>query len=120
MSTIEICSDSESKLLSRREFTCVFRGASGLLTRRGAAEAIAEKVGVAMERVQIVSLMGGFGTRDLNASAYIFSQPNPSNSQLPEHLRIRQLPKEERKKARDEKKAKGTSRATGTAAPSKS
>ncbi len=114
MSTIEISSDSENELLSRRELTCVFRGASGLLTRQGAAEAISTKVSVAKESVQIVSLMGGFGTRDLKATAYIFSDPKDSKRQLSDYMRIRQLPKEERKKAREEKKAKASSASTGS------
>lgn len=104
MSALEISSDSENKLLSRRELTCVFKGASGLLTRQGAAEAIAAKVGVAKENVQIISLRGSFGIRDLSASAYVFSDPKSSKRQLQEYMLIRQLPKDERIKAKEEKK----------------
>jgi ribosomal protein S24E len=106
LSTIELLSDSENKLLSRREVECVFRGGNGFLTRDGAAEAIAAKVGVPKEDVQVVSLKGRFGVRDLKASALIFADPSARKRQLPDYFRIRQLPKEERKKAKEQKKGK--------------
>ncbi len=117
LSTLEISSDSENKLLSRRELKFVFKGASGLLTRQGAAEAIAAKVGVAKENVQIISLKGSFGIRDLSASAFIYSDLKLCKRQLPEYILTRQLPKDERKKAKEEKK-KAKSSSPGTASSS--
>lgn len=113
MSTLEITFDSENKLLSRRELTGVFRGGGGLLTRQGAAEAIAAKVGVAKENVQIIALRGSFGNRDLRASAFIYSDPKLPKRQLPEYILIRQFSKDERKNVREERKrAKSASAGT--------
>ena len=81
-------------------------GGSGLITRQAASEAIASKVGAEASKVQIVSLLGKFGTRDLVAEAYVFSDLAKVKEQLPRYVTIRQLPKEERKKAREELKKK--------------
>ena len=104
LSTVEILSDAQNKLLSRRELECVFRGGNGLLTRQGAAEAIASKIGVDKGNVQIVSLMGNFGVRDLKGRAYIFSDSKLATSEMPRHILERHLSKEERKKHQEEKK----------------
>ena len=104
MSTVEIVSDSENKLLARHEVDCVFRGGNGLITRQGAAEAIASKLGTSKDNVQVISLRGKFGVRDLSGKAYVFSDSSLAKTQLPEYLFTRQLSKDERKKAKEEKK----------------
>ncbi|HKW04565.1 MAG TPA: hypothetical protein VJN71_04625 [Nitrososphaerales archaeon] len=111
MSALEIISDSENKLLARREVRCIFRGSSGLLTRQGAAEAVATKLGAKNDDVKIISLKGSSGVRDVHGLALIYSDPDSPKRQLPPYLLIRQLPKEERKKVRDElKKAKSAAK----------
>jgi|SRR5579875_3380354 len=82
----------------------MFKGIGGLLSRQGAAEAIASRLGLSQENIHIVSLKGKFGTRSLDAHAYVFSDPKLAERQLPDYLFTRRLPKDERKKAREEKK----------------
>ena len=108
MSTLQVTSDSDNELLSRREVVGTFTGGNGLITRQSAAEAIGTKLGVKRQDVQVLSLRGKFGTRDLQVNAYVFSDEKSVKKQLPKYLSIRQLPtKDERKKAREElKKAK--------------
>ena len=109
MSALEILEESENRLLSRKELKLKFRGGSGILTRQGAAEAVATKLGIKKENVQVISLHGGFGVRDINAKAYIFSSPKEAKEQLAEYILLRQLPKEERQKIREERRKSATS-----------
>jgi small subunit ribosomal protein S24e len=117
LSTVEILSDVQNKLLARRELECVFRGGNGLLTRQGAAEAIASKIGVDKGNVQVVSLMGNFGVRDLKGRAYVFSEPNIGKSQMPRYILERHLSKEERKKHQEEKKKAKTDQPSAQPGP---
>jgi ribosomal protein S24E len=113
---LEITSDSDNRLLSRREVVGTFAGGNGLITRQSAAEAISMRLGVKKEDVQVLSLRGKFGTRDLQVNAYVFSDEKSVKEQLPKYLSIRHLPtKDERKKAREElKKAKKPAPATAS------
>ena len=121
MSTLEITTDLENKLLSRREVTGTFFGGNGFITRQSAAEAIAAKLGSKKENVQVISLKGKFGNRDLVSRAYVFDNSSSIKKQLSPYLVIRQLPKEERKKAREEsKKAKEAASQAAGAAPAAS
>jgi ribosomal protein S24E len=106
LSTIEILSDKENKLLSRREVIVNFRGGSGFITRQAAVEAISSRLGVPKENVRIIALEGKFGLRDLVARVFVYTDPKEIKKQLPPYLAIRELPKEERKKAREALKPK--------------
>ena len=106
MSTIEILNDSENRLLSRRELTVVFRGGSGFITRPAAAEAVSNKMGVKKENVKVVSLEGKFGLRDLVGKVYVYADAGEMKRQMPVFLSIRELPKAERKAAREALKPK--------------
>ena len=120
MSTLEIVSDNENKLLSRREVAVIFVGGSGLITRQSAAEAISARLGVKKESVQVISLFGKFGNRDLDGKAYIFTDNSAVKRQLRPYIMMRQLPKDQRKQAREEaKKAKTPSAGASEAAVAK-
>ncbi len=119
MSTLEIISENENKLLSRKELICTFSLGSGLITRQSATEAIASRVGASKENVKLISLEGKFGSRDLTARAYVYSDVKAVDRQLPKYLAIRQLSKEERKQAREAKKAKPAAAAAVTPAEKK-
>jgi len=108
VSSFEVLKDNENKLLSRRELTVVFKGGSGFISRPAAAEAISSRMGVTKDKVRVVSLEGKFGLRDLVASAYIYSDVNEMKKQLRPFLSIRELPKGERKAAREALKPKPT------------
>ncbi len=111
LSTLEIVNETENRMLSRRELVLTFKAGSGLVTRQSAAEAIATKLGVSKDKVKLVSLHGKFGLRDLKAVAYVYSDTKLINRQLPKYMAIRELPKEERKKAREAAKPKPAAQA---------
>jgi ribosomal protein S24E len=106
VSTLEIVSDNENKLLSRREIIVNFKGGSGFITRPAAIEAISTRLGVPKEAVRIVSLQGKFGLRDLVARVYVYLDQKQIKKQLPPYLAIRELPKDQRKAAREALKPK--------------
>jgi len=109
MSQLVIDSETENKLLSRREVACTFELGNGLLTRQAAAEAIAARLGLNAKNVQIVYLRGNSGVRRLRAQAYVFTSEDIAKKELPKYLFIRMLGKDERKKAREDlKKVKST------------
>ncbi len=116
MSTIEIVNENDNKLLSRKEYVLNFRGWSGLVSRQAATEAVATKLGVPKEGVTIVSLRGKFGERDLRAVAFVYSDQKAKASQLPKYMLLRELSKEERKKAREAEKAKASAAQAGSPA----
>ncbi len=117
MSTVEIVSDNENKLLSRREVIVNFRAGSGFISRPQAVETICARLGVPKEAVRIISLQGKFGLRDLVARVYVYLDQKQIKKQLPPYLAIRELPKDQRKAARDALKPKPS--APGEAAPAK-
>ena len=119
MSAVEIVKENENKMLSRREYVLNFEGGSGLVSRQAAAEAVASKLGVPKEGVSIVSLESKFGERNLKAVAFVYSDQKDKASQLPKYMLIRELPKEERKKARDAAKAKAEGAASAAEAQKK-
>ena len=108
MSLLEIVSDSENKLLGRRELKVRFRAGAGILSRQAAVDAIASRIGSKKENVQVLSIKGMFGTRDLNAEVYIFSNPEAARKQLAEYISLRHLPKDERKKLKEERRKTAT------------
>jgi ribosomal protein S24E len=108
LSTLEIKNETENRLLSRKELVCNFSLGSGLITRQGAVDAIASRLGVKKESVKLISLTPKFGSRDLTAKAYVYSDLDAIDRQLPKYLAIRQLSKEDRKKAKEAKKAAAT------------
>lgn len=103
---MEIVSDKDNRLLSRREYVLNFKGGSGLVSRQSAIEAIATRLGVSKDGVKVIALRGRFGKRDLEAVAYVYSDSKAVSRQLPKYLLLRELSKEDRKKAREAAKSK--------------
>jgi ribosomal protein S24E len=115
MSTLEVLKDSENKLLSRRELAVVFKGGSGFVSRPAAAEAISSRLGVPKDRVKVISLNGKFGLRDLFASVYVYHDAKDMKKQIPPYVSIRELPKDQRKQAREALKPKPAAPGADTA-----
>ena len=117
MSVVEIIEDSENKLLARRELRVKFKAGNGILTRQAAAESIASKIGTKRDSVQVISLHGSSGVRDIDAKAYVFSDPKEAKKQLAEYVLLRHLSKDERKKIREERRKAATTPAPSAPAP---
>lgn len=115
MSTIEIVSEKENTLLARKEYLLNFVGGSGLVTRQAAAEAIATKLGVEKSLVKLISLEGKFGMRDFRAKAFVYRKADEIKRQLPKYMFLRELSKEDRKKAKEASKQQSAAQAAETA-----
>jgi ribosomal protein S24E len=106
-STLTVLSNVQNTLLSRRQIRCVFKGGNGFITRSGAAEALASEFGAEKDNVQIISMRGRSGDRDLVCDAYVFDNVESRKLQTRKHLIIRMLPKDQRKAAREQGKKAG-------------
>lgn len=112
MSAIEILNERENKLLARKEYSVNFVGGSGFITRQAAAEAMATKLGVDKNLVKLISLKSKFGLRNLMGTIFVYNEAKEVNRQLPKYMAIRQLPKEDRKKAREAAKPQPAAQAS--------
>ncbi|SRR5579863_3230930 len=117
MSLVQITQDFENKLLGRRELKVKFKAGSGILSRQAAVDAIASQTGTKKENIQVISLNGVYGARDVNATAYVFSNAEDAKRQLADYVLLRHLPKDERKKLREEKRKGASAPASATPAP---
>lgn len=102
--SLEILSDTENKLLERREVICIYKGLSGKITRQEAAQVLAAQVKVDAKKVYPIKLATSAGSREVNGVLYIYQDERRAKKHLPKHLLIRLLPKEAREKAKEEKK----------------
>lgn len=103
--SLQILRDETNNLLRRREVLCRFEKANGFLTRASAEKAIAEAMKTEPGRVFTISLRGEFGSMNLEGLFHIYDDEKLSQRRIPEYVKARRLPKEERKKAK-EKRAK--------------
>ena len=105
LSAIEILNERENRLLARKEYSVNFIGGSGFITRQAAIEAMAAKLGVDKNLVKIISLRSKFGIRNLTGIVFVYNGAKEVSRQLPIYMFIRELSKDERKKAREAAKA---------------
>ncbi len=79
---IEVTSDIENKLLGRREVECVFRGTSGAISRKDAAQAVSKQMKASDKKVYTVLLKGAYGTRDIKGVFYIYNDDKAAKKDL--------------------------------------
>lgn len=100
----KILEDKENPLLNRRELVCLFPGSAGKLTRDQAIKAVAQKLGLPEEKTILINIQGSHGTTDVKAILYVYNNLEDAKRQLPKHVMLRLLPKEERKKIMEQKR----------------
>ena len=100
----ELLQQQENKFLSRREVTAKFTDIKGNLKRDTAANMIAQQLNVSNANVFPIKITFDAGKDSAKGIFYVYSDVELAKKQLPKFLRIRSLPKEERKKAREELK----------------
>jgi len=100
----EVIEERENPLLNRREVICVFRGGAGKVTRADVVKAVSEKFSVPSEQIIPISIKHSHGIRDVTATVYIYKNLEDAKRQLPKHIMLRLLPKEERKKILEQKR----------------
>ncbi|GEM_PF-1133653 len=105
--SLKIVTDESNPLLQRREVICTFKASAGLMTRQEAVKAVAKKLRIDAENVYLIALQGKSGTRDISGRFYVLKDEIEAKKQLPKHLFLRLLSREERKGlAEQAKKAK--------------
>jgi small subunit ribosomal protein S24e len=100
----EVIEDKENPLLNRREIVCLFPSSAGKITRADVVKAVSQKLNVSAEKVVPIRIEHSHGIRDTKATIYIFNNPEDAKRQLPKHILLRLLPKEERKKLLEQKR----------------
>jgi len=106
-------------LLKRREVKCLFKGLAGKLTRKEAVEMLAKELKLDKKFIIPVKLLCETGMKDVSCTFYVYDDDNLPKKHLPKYIFMRMLTKEERKKAREEEKAKGKKPAEGSPAETK-
>ena len=103
---MEVKSMQKNDFLKRTELVCLFSGQAGRIDRNAVRQQVAESIKTDPSRVYLLGLKTSSGTRDLEAEAVAFEDENESRLQLPHHLYVRLLPKEERTKVREQLRKK--------------
>jgi len=99
---LQLLSDVNNPLLERREVKVLLKEASGRLSREEARRSIARALGLEEEKVALIAMKGLTGSRDLVAEAYVYEDAKRARLQLPRYIWLRNLPKDERRKALEE------------------
>ncbi len=102
---------SDSKILARSTVVAQIDGKAGKLTRKEAIAAVAAELGLAAEKIGVVSLKGQAGTTDVVGTFYVYGSEEVKKKVHPKYLEERVLTKDEREKLKQERKK------TATAAP---
>jgi len=115
--SLQLVEDNRNDLLRRREIKCIFSSMAGLIKRQDAINILAKSLNLDAKKVYLISLRTKTGTRDVSGLFYVYDKPEDAKKQLPKHLFLRLLSKEEREKLIKEgkervsekaKKAKGS------------
>ncbi|HEY4673755.1 MAG TPA: hypothetical protein VIH03_06285 [Nitrososphaerales archaeon] len=118
----ELLEQQENKFLSRREVTAKFTAIKGNLKRDDASNMVAQQLNVDKASVFPIKIKFDAGRDSAKGVFYVYSNAELAKKHLPRYLMIRSLPKEERKKVREEMKkpkqaAPAPAPASATAAP---
>jgi len=100
----ELLQQQENKFLSRREVTAKFTDIKGNLKRDDAANIVAQQLNVNKANVFPIKIEFDAGRDSAKGVFYVYSNAELAKKHLPKYLMIRSLPKEERKKVREEMK----------------
>lgn len=101
---MEILEKNESKLLKRTDVDVRFPDKAGSLTRRDAVKAVAQSMSVEENRVALLKLASGVGSRDLIGSFRVYDSEKDLKAVSPGYLAARLMTKEEREAAKAAKK----------------
>ncbi len=95
---------AESKVLERTYVEFKIDAKAGRLSRKEAAAAVAQELGVPLENVAVIRLDGQAGTEGLVGRFYVYGTPEAKKRIQPRYLEERSLTKEEREKLKQERK----------------
>ena len=101
---MEIVDKKESKLLGRTDVEIVFSAKAGALSRRDAVKEVAQSMKVEDNRVALLKLISGSGSRDVVGTFRVYDSEAALKLTSPTYLRDRLMTKEEREAAKAAKK----------------
>ncbi len=101
---MQVLEKKESKLLGRTEVDVLWTDKAGALTRRDAVKEVAQSMSVEENRVSLLKLVSGSGSRDLVGTFRVYDSEASLKNVSPGYLRVRLLTKEEREAAKAAKK----------------
>jgi ribosomal protein S24E len=106
MAECTIVNKIENPLLERIEVEALVEGQAHLISRQKAREIIAKEFNVSENLVFPIKIQTSSGKRDAKIVAYIYKRMEDAKRQLPKHIPVRLLPKEEREKVKKEMASK--------------
>ena len=101
---MQILEKKESKLLGRTDLDVLFPDKAGALTRRDAVKQVAQSMKVEENRVALLKLASGSGSRDLLGTFRVYESEGDLAHVSPGYLKVRLMTKEEREAAKAAKK----------------
>jgi ribosomal protein S24E len=101
---LQILEKKESKLLGRTDLDVLFPDKAGALTRRDAVKQVAQSMKVDENRVALLKLASGSGSRDLLGTFRVYESEGELKHVSPGYLKVRLMTKEEREAAKVAKK----------------
>jgi ribosomal protein S24E len=101
---LQILEKKESKLLGRTDIDVLFAEKAGALTRRDAVKQVAQSMEVEENRVALLKLSSGSGSRDLIGTFRVYNSEGDLKNVSPGYLKVRLMTKEDREAAKAAKK----------------
>ncbi len=101
---MQILEKKESKLLGRTDVDVLFAEKAGALTRRDAVKEVAQSMNVEENRVALLKLASGSGSRDLIGTFRVYDSEGDLKNVSPGYLKVRLMTKEDREAAKAAKK----------------
>ena len=101
---MQILEKKESKLLGRTEVDVLFPDKAGALSRRDAVKEVAQSMKVEENKVALLKLTSGSGSRDLLGTFRVYDSEADLKRSSPGYLTERLMTKEERAAAKEAKK----------------
>jgi ribosomal protein S24E len=101
---LQILEKKESKLLGRTDVEVLFADKAGAISRRDAVKEVAQSMNVEDNRVALLKLISGSGSRDLIGTFRVYESESSLKDVSPGYLRERLLTKEEREAGKQAKK----------------
>jgi ribosomal protein S24E len=101
---LQILEKKESKLLRRTDVDVLFPEKAGSLSRKDAVKEVAQSLKVDENRVALLKLASGSGSRDLLGQFRVYDSEVDLKGTSPGYLKERLMTKEERQAAKEAKK----------------
>ncbi len=102
MTEYTVLNKFENPLLGRVEVEALLHGQANLASRQKVREIIAKELNVDQSLVFPIKICTSSGVRDAKVLVYVYKKVEDAKRQIPNHLFVRLLSKEEREKVKKE------------------